>query len=76
MLFNSSTQVLIRHLWELKTVVFLHLCLISGFKIEQRALTYMNKCWNTIITFYLEGSGGQNNNQYLCVVHFFNASVN
>ncbi len=75
MLFISSTPVLIRHLWELKTVVFLHLCLVGGFKIEQRALTYMNKCWTTIITFYFEASGGQNSNLYLNVVHFFNASV-
>jgi hypothetical protein len=29
MLFNFSTQVLIKHLWQLKTVVYLHWCLIS-----------------------------------------------
>ncbi len=28
MLFIFSTTVLIRHLWQLKTVVFLHWCLI------------------------------------------------
>jgi hypothetical protein len=27
MFFNFSTPVLIRHLWQLKTVVFLHWCL-------------------------------------------------
>jgi hypothetical protein len=27
-MFISSTTVLIRHLWQLKTVVFLHWCLI------------------------------------------------
>jgi hypothetical protein len=30
MLFIFSTPVLIRHLWQLKTVVFLHWCLICG----------------------------------------------
>ncbi len=30
MLFIFSTPVLIRHLWQLKTIVFLHLCLICA----------------------------------------------
>ncbi len=30
MLFNFSTPVLIKHLWQLKTVVFLHWCLICA----------------------------------------------
>jgi hypothetical protein len=30
MLFTFSTLVLIRHLWQLKTVVFLHRCLIRA----------------------------------------------
>ncbi len=29
MLFISLTPVLIRHLWQLKTAVFLHCCVIS-----------------------------------------------
>ncbi len=38
MLFIFSTPVLIRHLWQLKTVVFLHWCricaLLLGFKLR------------------------------------------
>ncbi len=33
MLFNFSTLVLIRHLWQLKTAVFLHRCLICAVPI-------------------------------------------
>ncbi len=33
MLFIFSTPVLIRHLWQLKTVVFLHQCLIHALQI-------------------------------------------
>ncbi len=34
MLFIFSTPVLIRHLWQLKTVVFLHWCLICAVLLE------------------------------------------
>ncbi len=30
MLFISSTPVFIRHLWQLKTVIFMHRCLICA----------------------------------------------
>jgi hypothetical protein len=35
MLFMFSTLELIRHLWQLKTVVFLHWCLICAFLLNQ-----------------------------------------
>ncbi len=49
MLFIFSTLVLIRHLWQLKTVVFLHQCLIRAVLLayeiyipfEQRSLHCM-----------------------------------
>ncbi len=34
MLFNFSTPVLIRHLWQPKTVVFLHWCLICAVLLQ------------------------------------------
>jgi hypothetical protein len=34
-----------------------------------------NNGWNTNISFYFDTSGGQNSNQCLNVVHFFNTSV-
>ncbi len=34
MLFIFSTPVLIRHLWQLKTVIFLHWCLIRAVLLE------------------------------------------
>ncbi len=34
MLFSFSTPHLIRHLWQLKTVVFVHLCLIRAVLLE------------------------------------------
>ncbi len=51
-------------------------CQIDYFSMEQHTLKNVNSCWNTQITFYLETSGGQNNNIYLNVVHLFNTSVN
>jgi len=36
MLFIFSTPVVIRHLWQLKTAVFLHRCLISAVLLLQR----------------------------------------
>jgi hypothetical protein len=44
--------------------------------MEQGALKIVNNCLNTNIYSYLETSGGQRYCQYLCVVHFFNNSVN
>ncbi len=44
--------------------------------MEQCALKNVNICWNSEISFYLETPVGQKSNQYLNVVHFFNASVN
>jgi hypothetical protein len=43
--------------------------------MEQRALKNVNNCLNTIISSYLETTGGQSSNQHLNVVHFFNTSV-
>jgi hypothetical protein len=34
----------------------------------------VNKCWNTLNTFYLLTSGGQNFNQYLTAVPFINTT--
>jgi hypothetical protein len=34
MLFIFSTPVVIRHMWQLKNVVFLHLCLIGAVLLE------------------------------------------
>ncbi len=34
MLFIFSTPLLIRHLWQLKTVVFLHRCLLGALLLE------------------------------------------
>jgi hypothetical protein len=39
MLFICSTQVLIRHLWELKTIVFLYWCLICAVVIDLKRIT-------------------------------------
>ena len=44
--------------------------------MEQHTLKNVNNYLNTNIYSYLETSGGQNYNQYLNVVHFFNTSVN
>ncbi len=61
MLFTFSTTVLNRHLWQLKTVVFLHWCLICAILM----LELQN----------LDKSGDQSSNLYLNGVHFFNDSV-
>jgi hypothetical protein len=63
MLYIFSTPVLIRHLWQLKTM-------------EQRAFKNVSNCLFTNIYSYLEISRGQNSNLYLNDVHFFNTSVN
>jgi hypothetical protein len=39
MLFIFSTPVLIRHLWQLKTAVFLHWCLILSVLLNSMILT-------------------------------------
>ncbi len=51
------SSLLIRHLWQLKTVVFLHWCLVLA-------------CLNINIYSQLETSGGQSSHLYLNVVHF------
>ncbi len=45
-MFIFSTPVLIRHLWQLKTVVFLHRCLICAFLLKLLCLYifYLTKC--------------------------------
>ncbi len=52
MLLIFSTPVLIRHLWQFKTVVFLHRCLISAVLFKKCALysiKYDNKhCFHII----------------------------
>jgi hypothetical protein len=45
-------------------------------KMEQHTFKNVNNCLNANIYSYLETSGGQNSNQYLNVVHFFNTIVN
>jgi hypothetical protein len=40
MLFIFSTPVVIRHLWQLKTVVFLHWCLICAILIYTFSVTH------------------------------------
>ncbi len=42
MLFISSIPVLIRHLWQLKTVVFLHWCLIHSVLLDKELI---NRVW-------------------------------
>ncbi len=48
MLFIFSTPVLIRHLWQLKTVIFLHWCLMHAVlfvgEIHSQG-TYQMVCW-------------------------------
>jgi hypothetical protein len=41
----------------------------------KHALKNVNSCRNTIITFYLETSGGESSNLDLNVVYFINTSV-
>jgi hypothetical protein len=80
MLFIFSTPVLITHLSQLKTVVFIHINFKLGCFVmctmEQRTLRNVNNYWNTNTYSYLETSGGQSSHLYLKVVHFFNTSVN
>jgi hypothetical protein len=40
MLFTFSAPVLIRHLWQLKTVIFLHRCLIGAVQIGSSQVTH------------------------------------
>ena len=48
MLFVFSTQVLIRHMWQLKTVVFLHWCLICALLLSMlKNIFYVRKCNKT-----------------------------
>jgi Zn-dependent M32 family carboxypeptidase len=44
--------------------------------MEEHTLKDVNSCWNTKFSFYLETSGGQNSNQYLNGVHFFQYNEN
>ncbi len=48
MLFIFSMPALLRHLWRLKTVVFLHWCLIRAFRFGKHAAgrVYNNNCIN------------------------------
>ncbi len=48
MLFSFSMPLLIRHLWQLKTVIFLHRCLISAVLLSQ----LKGQCLCTIKAFY------------------------
>jgi hypothetical protein len=41
--FNTSLPVLIRHLWQLKTVVFLHWCLIRAIPLRRLNMFAMVK---------------------------------
>jgi hypothetical protein len=43
---------------------------------SERTSKYANNNSNINIYSYLETSGGQNSNQHLNVVHFFNTSLN
>jgi len=78
MLFSFSTPDLIRHLWQLKTAVFLHWCLICvvPLPMEQCALINVNNHLIINIYSYLETSGGKSFNLYLNLVHFCNTSGN
>jgi len=51
MLFIFSTPVLIRHLLELKTVVFLHWCLIRAVLLQM-----LNLAINTL-AYFVQASG-------------------
>jgi len=51
MLFIFSTPVLIRHLWQLKTVVSLHWCLILGVPLKDMYLQWMNMFILLLITY-------------------------
>ncbi len=44
MLFIFSTPVLIRHLWQLKTVVFQHWCLICAVLLRANELDLSFQC--------------------------------
>ncbi len=55
---------LIRHLWQFKTVDFVHLVSNMGCSIVAK------------IYSFLETSGGQSSNLFLNVVHFFNTGAN
>ncbi len=65
MQFIFSTPVLIRHLWQLKTVVFLHQCLICAVLLQTRNITYCLKqffktahfkCFSQLVKPIFEGS--------------------
>jgi hypothetical protein len=70
-----STPVLIRHLWQLKTIVF-HIGIQYALFYETEHSKKSNNCLNTNIYSYLETSGGKSYTLYLNVVHFINTSVN
>ncbi len=61
-LFNLSTPVLIRHLWQLKTVVFLHWCVIHAVLLENcYATQWYHLAWRlTIIQAYPKVGTGYN----------------
>jgi hypothetical protein len=50
MLFIFSTSVLIRHLWQLKTIVFLHECLIHIVQLQDAIaqVIYYKKTYNNL----------------------------
>ncbi len=64
-LFIFSMPVLIRHLWQLKTVLILHRYLIHSVPLCSICKLYFGVA-----------SGGQSSNIYFYVVYFFNARDN
>ncbi len=58
MLFISSTPVLIRHLWQLKTFVFLHWCLIHAVQLvlNTNAKSYSLCCLNFMMSVSIKSS--------------------
>ncbi len=58
MLFIFSTPVSIRHLWQLKTVVFLHWCLICvPLNLEESTLTgkiFLHRMWLPLTSKYFK----------------------
>jgi hypothetical protein len=60
MLFIFSTPVLIRHLWQLKTVVFLHWCLICAVSLFTffKAHCLKNTSFKYFCHFLQTGSSG------------------
>ncbi len=82
MLFIFSMPVLIRHLWLLKTVVFLHWCLICSvywpflcFLSFHWIIKNVENCLNNNIYSYLETFVGQCLNLYILMLFIFSMPV-